>query len=912
MVHNERLREALLELEALRARESRLVSEGHIALSVLTDLAKAPDRPSALHILITYLSELVGANGGTAIIQSADTLIRETDGHPLPQLPVNVFSKARNLVDISGNAAWEATTDKKARSILSLPMGPSAFVLWGLERAQFSTSHLTSAKHLCAISLDALAAVDIRTNNALLAAVIGGSSSGFAVADACAEDQPLIFVNTAFEALSGYTAQEALGQNCRFLNDEPSDSPELARLRKAVRSKTGGRFLLRNKRKSGEPFWNDLTLFPVRSANGTTTHLVATQTDASIRVMAEQDRDSTRRRMEDALAHTDDAFILLDDQEQIQFANQAVRKLFPASNIDWAVGTQFTDNWKAYLNHLPQSLVPQNTGFAGPSLQRLARRTSSLDLALPDGRVAMIRAKRTDTGGIVLSATDVTALKTAERQTRQRTAAIENAQDGIGISDAKGRMVYANPSLARLLGKDTPDDVLGLRWQRQYLPNEIAKILHAFDETGTAKGQLEARNGGAHHEISLTKVDGVGTVLVVQDVTDRLAAQAEQAATQKALDQARQREVLSDLAAGIAHDFNNILSAINGSAMLLETDPNLTPEMAQHTDRIARAGKSAAKLVNHMLDLSRTDADDGMYDLKWAVDEAMALSTAAASPRAQLSHKVAMASFPVFGVPNDAVQILVNLIMNASDALRDQPGQIAVRLDPVLTLPSEFAVGQPDPKGRYARLRVKDTGTGIPPEVQTRMFETQFSTKGAQGSGVGLSTAASAMNRIGGGIVVTSAPGSGTTFDLYWPLVSDTADVKDTAATVSLKGNVVLVVDDDQAVTDVLQSYLERLGAEVAVCHDPHIALEAVADDPDDWDFVITDYDMPGLSGGDLVDSIRNLPSQVPIFVVTALARRLSDPRISSETVTEVFAKPLNLSKLALAMAEVSNKRDPG
>ena len=86
---------------------------------------------------------------------------------------------------------------------------------------------------------------------------------------------------------------------------------------------------------------------------------------------------------------------------------------------------------------------------------------------MPNGRVVLIRANRTDKGGIVISATDVTALKTAERQTRQRNAAIDNAQDGIGISDAKGRMIYANPSLASLLGENSPDDILGLLWHKR-------------------------------------------------------------------------------------------------------------------------------------------------------------------------------------------------------------------------------------------------------------------------------------------------------------------------------------------------------------------------------------------------------------------------------------------------------------
>ena len=917
MAENERLREALLELEALRDRESRLLAEGNVALRLLSDLGQVENPRDGLRAVIKHACNLVGADWGTVVTDYKPNVKLPLSGQILPPPPVDVFAKQRNLVDIQGDVGW-APLVKSAphdmRSVLCFPLGvnpdqPTALLLFGQTRAQFSSDTVVSLRRMMQLCHGALQSVELRNNQALLAAVIAGSSTGFAIADAMRKDDPLIFVNDAFEQLTGYTSAEVLGTNCRFMNDEPNDSPELARLRHAIATRTAGQFLLRNKRKSGHRFWNDLTLFPVAAPDGTVTHLVATQTDVSERVQAQMDRDATRQSMDDALAHTKDSFLLLDSDRLVQFANDATRTLFDAPHCQWAVGTRFKDNWDQYLDGLPENMRSDDPEFLEPDLGQLAARNSGVEIRLPDNRVMLVRANQTNSGGMVISASDVTALKNAERQTRQRTAAIESAQDGIGIADRQGRMIYANSSLARLLGADTPDDVVGQLWHDGYQDKPDSNFMEACNTRGTATGMFVTKAGQPprFHEVSLTCAKRVGVVLIVRDVTDRIAEQERQTALNQALEQARQREILSGMAGGIAHDFNNILSVINGSAVLLGTEPDLPANLTPHVDRITKAGTSAAKLVNHMLDLANPKSEGGAFDLKWAVDEVMVLASASVSRNITVSHHVAKANYPAYGRSNDPVQVLMNLIINASDAMAGKPGRITVQLDMAPDLPAKFAIGTPDANAVYGRLSVQDTGSGIPPQVLTHIFDAHFSTKGEQGSGVGLSTAATMVDRIGGGITVETGVGQGTRFDVYWPLaMDDLPDANDDATPppVCLRGKMILVLDDDQAVTDVLQDYLERMGAEVAVCHAPEIAIECVAEAPGAWDVVITDYDMPGLTGGDVVDQIRAITPNLPIFVVTALAKRLNDHRITPDTVSAVLAKPLNLSKLASGLAK--------
>ena len=122
-----------------------------------------------------------------------------------------------------------------------------------------------------------------------------------------------------------------------------------------------------------------------------------------------------------------------------------------------------------------------------------------------------------------------------------------------------------------------------------------------------------------------------------------------------------------------------------------------------------------------------------------------------------------------------------------------------------------------------------------------------------------------------------------------------------------LRGQTVIVVDDDRNVSEVIAGYLENCGAEVAICEDPRDALEAVQDNPESWSALITDYDMPNMNGGELVELVGRAAPDLKIFVVTALAKRLSDPRLSSQNVKRILGKPVNFKELTAALVETPN-----
>ena len=422
MAEDERLREALLELQMLRDREAQVLEETKTLLDCLEAYSSAPNPSAALASIFMSLRQKIGAiislivdraDAGLVTIIASDA--QDMNGQQFTA-PIDLFERPRNVVDLSLLGDWDGVFDTiAAGGLIISPIGETTALIAvkGPGRG-FRRQDMELVGRLSGLAVQALRNREIAAQNELLAATISGSSSGFAISDATTQEQPLIYVNAAFEALSGYSADEVLGQNCRFLSAEAVDAPERVRLRDAVAAKTGGSFLLKNQRKSGEFFWNELTLYPVKDAAGLTRNLVATQTDVTARVEAARDRDQVRARMSHALSATEDAFLVLEADGRIAFSNAAVPRFFPAPDLDWRVETSFEENWARYLRECEDLPGRVTRLLKQPDLDGLAARMTGQEAELPDGRTVFFRARRLDDGGLVLTATDITALKSAQ------------------------------------------------------------------------------------------------------------------------------------------------------------------------------------------------------------------------------------------------------------------------------------------------------------------------------------------------------------------------------------------------------------------------------------------------------------------------------------------------------------------
>jgi len=925
MADDERLREVLLELQVLRDREARNLRDTQALLECLEAYSSALDPTAALSSIFVSLADKTDADLSMLLrIEDAETAVIVAAGDPdrvglriVP--PFDLSKRSRNLLDLQAPGAWGGEADLAGFAglvVVPASAGQVNYALLALKRAPgvFRSGDLNLVKRLSGLAAQADQARAMSEENKLLAATIAGSASGFAISDARQAHRPLIYVNEAFEKITGYAAQEVLGQNCRFLTNEPETSPERTRLRETVARNGRGRFLLRNRRKDGSPFWNELSLFPVTDASGAIQHLVATQNDVTERVLAEKDRDRSRARMEQALTATEDAFLILEADGRVAFANKAVNAIFPAPGMGWVPQTRFETNWQAYLEgsaDLPGRITRL---LVRPDLAALAERSSGQEIDLPDGRSVLVRASNLADGGRVISATDITPMKSAQRLLAQRLAAIEAAGEGIAITDNAGRLVYLNPSAAHLLGYDRAVQGLGKKWAKGYEEATGALARDGFS------GRLNRRAGEIlqTHEITCGPLETGGAVLVLRDITERLATEAREDELKRGLIRLQRQEAISQLAAGIAHDFNNLLSAINGSATLIGMQDSLPDQIRPHVDRIAIAGAQATRLINRLLDIGAPAEADGNFNLASALRDLPSLVAPSLTDRIRFDVTPEEHMHVLRGDPGALTQSLVNLVLNARDAMPEAGGVISLIVQPIAgrDMPP-VRVGTPDPAGAYVSIDLSDTGTGMDQVTLEHALSPYFTTKGQTGTGLGLASVSMQVKSIGGCLGIVSRPGKGTTVTLYWPMAqAETPDIglPGDGNRADLSGRTVLIVDDDPHVAQVLATYLEARGAEASVCEDPRDALEVIAEDASGWSALVTDYDMPRMTGGDLVERARAVAPDLPILVVTALARRLTDPRLSAAGVHSVFAKPVDLDQLCRALFAATaptRKEDP-
>jgi len=923
MADDEQLREALLELELLRQREAETLTASRRLVACLEAYSKALDAGHALEALLVEMTRALEADkivllrdapGGEAIV------LARTGGKAVDitvRAPVDLFSRKRLVARAGSLGAWQGDVVISPDASMIICPTPPQMALMTLRTSGtgFSKSDQAFLDRLAPLVVQATRNAGLAREKDLLSAAIAGSSSGIAIADTPDPAMPLIYVNRAFERITGYSAAEALGVNCRFLSAEPPDAPERTRLRAAVAAHAPGTFLLRNRRKSGELFWNELSLFPVYDQNGAVRSLVATQNDVTSRIEAAEARDQAKAQMTMALSASEDAFLIIEAQGTIALSNHAVRALFPARGPDWRIGTTFGENWETYLASAQDLPGRITTMLREADLRALSRVPVGQEVDLPDGRTVFVRCAALEDGGLVVTATDISPMKSAQTLLEQRLAAIEAAPDGIGVTDRGGRLTYLNSAAAQLMGFRKATSGLGRIWWHQYKNRIALQNIVPFEPTIAELEDAEGRT----HEVTSSPIARGGHVILVRDVTEKLAQESrEERMTQQLIEMQRQ-EALAQLTAGVAHDFNNYLAAINGSAMLLDMASDLPEALRAHVARIASAGTQSARLVNRLLDLGAGKEDARRFDLNSALTDLPDL----VDPLLPRSIVFDMArgggGMLVLGDPAALNDLLLNVILNAKDAIGSAPGRISLETglldaggpadpDAVETPAEVLRVGQLQSQRRYATITITDDGSGMDADIQESIFAPYFSTKGARGTGLGMTMVAAHIKAVGGAIGLASAPGKGTRMRLYWPIVDDGQDTADVAepGAVDLTGRVVIIVDDDPQVGEVMARYLEAKGAEVALVEDPRDALDAIEEEPDAWHALITDYDMPGMNGGALAERAARAAPRLPIVVVTALARRLNDPRLEQARVRDILPKPVDLARLGALVAQTT------
>jgi signal transduction histidine kinase len=333
-------------------------------------------------------------------------------------------------------------------------------------------------------------------------------------------------------------------------------------------------------------------------------------------------------------------------------------------------------------------------------------------------------------------------------------------------------------------------------------------------------------------------------------------------------------EALGTLAGGIAHDFNNVLMAVNGYGELaLEKLTEDHPAVEDLQQMIQAAGRSRT-LVKKLMAFARRqeEAPPERLDLHRPVSNALSLLRPTMPASIEVSYNGSPGKHFVVGNSSELEQVVVNLCNNAAHAMGKRAGRIALQLDTV-----EFNAGVGTAPllaaGSYHQLKVTDSGNGMTPEVRARVFEPFFTTKpSGEGTGLGLPMVHGVVNGMGGAIALDSEVGRGTTFSLYFP-AAPTLEVEEATSVAKPRtngnGQHIMVVDDEELLVNVTSVMLQQAGFRATKFFDPASALTAFKAAPSDYDLLLTDLAMPGMTGMELAREIKLIRPGLPVVLCT-------------------------------------------
>lgn len=548
--------------------------------------------------------------------------------------------------------------------------------------------------------------------------------------------------------------------------------------------------------------------------------------------------------------------------------------------------------------------------------------------------------------GNILRQRDILRLLNQYRVTEairlSQLAVIESTGDGVVMFDREGRLEYSNEAFHRLIEDDFKATQTRKHWSEFFhdaAAGELERQIRDKAPGESWQGELTGKTllgNDRRWEIHILIRSNSALTMLVRDLSDRIEAARQREDLLHRLHHIDKMEAVGRLAGGVAHDFNNILAAISGFGSLLEQDLADRPEQRQMVRKVMAAANRGKDLVQSIMTYSRADRVDFAV-----VDAAVVCREAAAMVNTMMAGK---ARFDVTIDPHDmlfsgnATQInraVVNLCINSRDALGEKGDTILLDVRPVYVdggrmkgmqnQPSTSAIDAPVlieslPGNRtkmlvgvlagapdtYARIRVRDNGIGISEEIMKRMFEPFFTTKQAgTGTGLGLSSLLGIVVAHGGGIMVESAIGEGTTFDIFLPLLADvvraTAEEAPPAHKqfVAAQGLRLLLVDDDGQSREALRVILEKLGCDVSVCESAQEALVVLTEEPDLFDVVVTDYLMPEINGLQMVATLRARGFDRPIVLTTGNIEDASTAERARLGIDHVIGKPFTVTEVA-------------
>jgi len=526
-------------------------------------------------------------------------------------------------------------------------------------------------------------------------------------------------------------------------------------------------------------------------------------------------------------------------------------------------------------------------------------------------------------------ATDVTERRRAEEDLRQSEQKYRDIFDfatvGIYQSRDDGSLITVNAPLARMLGYDSPEDLMKSNLDDIYMdPAERREWISRYEpgEKGHRRELRWKKKDGKPIWLELNartirNADGSTRYIegFVHDITDRRESEEEKRRLLEQLVQSQKMEAVGQLAGGIAHDFNNLLTAITGYSELLLGE--LPPEdlRRSHAEEIRKAGELAASLTQQLLAFSRRQVlEPKILDVNTVVSDIERMLRRLIGEHIELKTRKEPDLWKVRADPGQIEQAILNLVINARDAM-PHGGTLAVetynrRLDE-----SYAASHVPMQAGEYVEVAVIDTGSGISDEVMARLFEPFFTTKEVgKGTGLGLSTTYGIVKQSGGYLWCESEVGRGTTFHVYLPGVEEPVvhpEPRTAPPPIHPGDETVLLVEDEPEVRSLVQRILKTQGYTVVTAANPDEALAVAREFKGTIQVMVTDVVMPGMSGLQLAERLMPTRPNMRVLFVSGYTHDAIGHHGVLDPGTAFLPKPFTPNALARKVREVLESAPP-
>lgn len=622
-------------------------------------------------------------------------------------------------------------------------------------------------------------------------------------------------------------------------------------------------------------------------------------------------------------------FVLCDPQGRIIRASESTNRLFDRSPI-----FQTFDEAFRLLNHdgTPFVLLTAMSDNILHTIEVTFKHGDNKHFSFLLSANALIAHKGAI--GIVVVMVDITERKKVEKKIEQLASFPQLDPNPVLEANMTGEVIFSNPASLRILEElalekeDSslflPDDLdIILRdWDKKTSVTLFREVIvkdRIFGETLhlapefkavriyareiTARKQTEAALAEIRNELEERVLHRTAQL---SDAYDELQAEVEDhKKTEEALRQAHKMEAIGTLAGGIAHDFNNLLTAVMGfTEMVIEDLPDGGEEQKnlRHVLKSAHRGKD---LIEQILAFSRkADYVRDSISLTPLIEETIQLLRASIPATIKIVFKRTATSDTILASPTEIQQVIMNLATNAALAMQDKGGTLEINLNDIDFQPDTSAFDLNIAPGEYIQLAFKDTGGGMTPEVMKRIFEPFFTTREVgKGTGMGLAVVYGIVTDLHGAITIESEPGVGSLFRIFFPKIKSDAKLESKKTDNSPGGSErVLFIDDEELLVEWGQAALTRLGYKVTSMSDSTEALKTFSTDPSQFDLVITDQTMPGLTGIQLARKFLVLRRDIPIILFTGHTEAVTPEEAKAAGIREFLRKPFGKQELAGAI----------